>query len=94
MELINKKGKLENIEWKPEPSVYRSRRDEIVAEYVKEINQERLGTKYKPITKKEVALRLNMNPKLAKHDGECELLLKTCIAKSSFSKFFWVCPLK
>jgi hypothetical protein len=81
------------FEYKFEPSIYKTRRAEIVAEFVKEINLERINTKFKPITHKEVALRLNMNPKLAKDDGECELLLKTCIAKESFSKFFWVCPL-
>lgn len=75
------------------PSIFKTRRQEIVAEYVKEINMKRIGTKYRLISPKEVALRLNMNPKLAKDDGECDLLLKTCVEKGSFSKFFWVCPL-
>lgn len=76
-----------------EPSIYRTRRDEIVANFAKEINFLRIGTKYKQITPKEVALRLNANPSFKGRDGEAELLLKTCVEKRSFSKFFWSCPL-
>jgi len=82
-----------NFEYKIQESTFKNRRAEIVAEFVKHINIERKGTKYKPITDKLVALRLNANKKTAKDDDECQYLLNECLRKKSFSTFFWCCPL-
>jgi hypothetical protein len=65
-------------------------RDELVTHFVEGINQLRAGTKFKPITKRTVALRLNRNPLLSKNDGEVAYLLKHCQGKKNYSKFFWV----
>lgn len=71
----------------------RSQRDELVNHFVQGINKERLGTKFKPITAKQVALRLNANPHFKGQDGEIYMLLKECQQKGTFKKFFWSCPL-
>lgn len=71
-------------------SKFRSRRDELVSLITDGINGYRVGTKWKPITARTVALLINRNPALAKDDGEIELLYKECMAKGSFSKLFWV----
>ena len=74
-------------------TLHRSHRDELVDKFVLGINRERLGTQYKPILAKEVALRINKNPFLKGRDGEVELLYKTCEKKGSFKYFFYICPL-
>lgn len=83
-----------NYQFQFETTIYKNEREEIVAEFVKEINYHRVGTKYKPVTPKQIALRLNGNKILAKSDSECRLLLKKCIDKNSFSFFFYCCPLR
>jgi len=91
---IFKEDKLIQFELKSEPSIYRSRHEELVARLANGINLKRIGTKYKPITTKEVALRINKNVWFKGRDGELDLLIRTCEEKGSYSKFFWVCPLK
>lgn len=71
----------------------RGPRDELVSLFVEGINRERKGTKFKPITEKQVALRINANPHFKGRDGEVHYLLKQCQEKGTFKKFFWSCPL-
>ncbi len=77
----------------PKKSKLRGPRDELVEQFVRGINQERLGTKWKPITAKAVAIRINANPHFKGRDGEVHLLLKECEKRGTFKKFFWACPL-
>lgn len=69
---------------------YRNQRDELVAHFVRGINELRVGTKFKPITPKMVAIRINKNPFLARNDSEVYNLLKHCQNKKNYAKFFWV----
>lgn len=69
---------------------YKNRRDEIISNMVEEINKLRVGTKYKPVTKRFIAIKVNGNPFL-KDDGELELIFKECLKKGSFAKLFWIC---
>lgn len=86
--------KIDPEQYRKEPlKRFRSRRDELVDGYVVSINNLRSGGKFKPITHKEVAMRLAMNPALGKSDDEIELLFKECEKAGKFSKFFWVCPM-
>ena len=78
---------------KKETVAYRGWRDELVDGFVKGINSQRVGTKFKPISHKQVALRINGNPFFKQRDGEIELLLKDCVKKGNYKKFFWVCPI-
>ncbi len=80
------------LEKKFEDVPFRNYRDELVAEFVDGINKSRIGTKFKPITAREVALRINKNAFLAKHEnnGEVAYLLKQCKERNNYSKFFWV----
>lgn len=71
-------------------TLFRSRRDELVSNITKGINKLRVGTQYKPITEKRVALLINKNPFFKGRDGEIELLYKTCEEKGSYSKFFYI----
>lgn len=71
-------------------TLFRSRRDELVSNITKGINKLRVGTQYKPITEKRVALLINKNPFFKGRDGEIELLYKTCEEKKSYSKFFYI----
>lgn len=71
---------------------HRNYRDELVSLFTEGINKERLGTKYKPITKMEVAIRLNRNAFLAgkDNDGEVAYLLKQCQQEGTYKKLFWL----
>jgi len=73
----------------------KNNRDELVKEYVYFINKERQNTKYKPITAKLVAIRLNSNPMTAgnKNLFRVEQLLEDCKKNRSFKNFFGSCPL-
>lgn len=79
-----------DLEYNPKKGKFRSYRDELVSQITDGINSYRVGTKYKPITKRRVALLINKNPYFKGRDGEVELLLKECLSNGSFSKFFWV----
>lgn len=82
--------------YKPTPTPFKTRRDEILSEHIGAINAERkeycerVGKKYEPISKKDLAIRINQNPKLAGDDnnGELELLLRQCKDKGSYY-WFW-----
>jgi len=71
-------------------SIFRSRKDELVDRLVSGINLSRVGTKYKPVTHRQIAIRVNKNPFFKGRDGELELIIKTCEEKSNYSKFFYV----
>lgn len=68
---------------------YKNFRDELISRLTDGINKSRIGTKYKPVTKRTIAIKCNKNPFL-KSDGELELLIKECESKGSYSKFWWV----
>lgn len=76
-------------EYKVIETSYKNKRDEIISLMVDEINKLRVGTKFKPITKRLIAIKANKNPFL-KDDGELELIYKECKEKQNFSKFFWI----
>lgn len=71
-------------------SIFRSRRDELIDRLVNGINLSRIGTKYKPVTLRQISIRVNKNPFFKGRDGELELLIKTCEEKGSYSKFFYI----
>lgn len=71
-----------------EQTKHRSWKDEVVSEITEGINKERIGTKYKPITERTVAIRINRNPYL-KERNECYLLLKKCKEVGFTKMFFW-----
>lgn len=97
MEIISKDSKILPLPYSLEikPNQFKNERDELVQQITDSINLLRVGTKYPPITKKEVALRLNSNPKLAKHEnnGEVRYILNECNKRRTFSWFFYICPL-
>lgn len=68
---------------------YKNRRDEIISLLVEDINSLRRNTKYKPVTKRQIAIRANSNPFL-KSDDELDLIRKDCEKKRSYSHFFWI----
>lgn len=71
-------------------SIFRSRRDELISRLTDGINMTRVGTKYKPTTTKQIALRVNKNPFFKGADDELELIIRTCEEKQSYSKFFYM----
>lgn len=70
-------------------SPYKNRRAELIGEAVKDINLLRAGTKFKPITARLLAIKINKNPFL-KSDGELSLLLQDCQKKRNYAKLFWI----
>jgi hypothetical protein len=72
----------------------RGLRDELIQRLTDGINKSRIGTKYKPITEKTVAIRVNKNPFFIGRNDHLEVLIKECEKRSNYSKFFFVCPLK
>jgi hypothetical protein len=78
------------IEYKPAPVGFKSRRDELVARITDGINAQRIGTKYKPTTRRVVALLINKNPFLSTHDDEIEYVANECERKGSYSFFYWL----
>lgn len=73
-------------------SPYKSRRQEIIAELVKGINQSRIGTKYKPITERWLSIQINKNPFLTGDTGtqELEYLLKESNRVGNYKRLFWI----
>lgn len=71
-------------------TVFKSRRDELVSLITEDINRLRIGTQYKTITKRTVALKINRNPFLSCSDDEVELLFKKCKSKGSYALFFYI----
>ena len=60
-----------------------------IGEAVKDINSLRVGTKFKPLTDRLLAIRINKNPFL-KSDGELEFIIKQCRDKRNYAKLFWI----
>ena len=73
---------------KPEVK-YKNERDEIISKMVIEINRLREGTKYKPITKRLLAIKVNKNPFL-KSNIELQLVFSECLKNGSFARLFWL----
>lgn len=73
----------------PKKSPYKNKRDELISEAVKDINLLRIGSKFKPLTARLLAIKCNRNPFL-KSNGELELVLKECAKKRSYAKLFWI----
>ncbi len=71
------------------PSIFRSRRDELISRLTDGINFKRLGTKYKPVTTRQIAIRCNMNPFL-KSDSELNYEIEECERKETYAHFFWI----
>ena len=67
---------------------FRSWKDEIVTRFTDSINKSRVGTKYKPVTERLVAIRLNKHPVLKDSPQECDFLFKRCEEKH-FGLFFY-----
>ncbi len=82
------------LKYNPTPSIFRTRREELISRLTDGINLKRVGTKYKQVTTKQIALRINKNPFFKGRDDHLEVLIKHCEEKDSYSKFFWVCPIK
>lgn len=70
---------------------YKNRKEELVDKIVTGINQLRVGTEYKPVSHRLIALKINSHPILKKDLGELELLYRECMSRGSFSKFWWIC---
>lgn len=70
-------------------SPYKNRRDELIQTTVENINRLRVGTQYKPITAKWLAIKCNANPFL-KDTTELELVIKDCKTKGNYKKLFWL----
>lgn len=70
-------------------SPYKSKRAELIGEAVKDINSLRVGTKFKPLTDRLLAIKVNKNPFL-KSDGELEFIIKQCRDKRNYAKLFWI----
>ena len=68
---------------------YKNERDEIISKMVIEINILRVGTKYKPITKRLLAIKVNKNPFL-KSNAELQLVFSECLKNGSFARLFWL----
>lgn len=66
----------------------RSFRESLINEFIERINKERIGTKYKPVTAKGIALKINMNPFL-KQSWQLESFLKQCKRAKSFGSCFY-----
>jgi hypothetical protein len=67
---------------------FKNWKDEIITEFTIGINKGRVGTKYKQVTEKVVALKINQHPIYKEDKDECYKLLKTCREKH-FGIFFW-----
>jgi hypothetical protein len=70
-------------------SPYKSKRAELIGEAVKDINSLRVGTKFKPLTDRLLAIKINKNPFL-KSDGELSYVLDECKNKRNYAKLFWL----
>jgi hypothetical protein len=72
---------------------FKNWKDELVTEFTNEINKSRVGTKWKPVTERLVALKLNSHPIFKDDKDECYKLLKVCKEKH-FGIFFKATELK
>lgn len=67
----------------------KSERADIIRQFVEEINAERVGTKYKPVSGRAIAMKLSH----LKDNGTLYYFLSQCKdyknRNGSFSKYFW-----
>lgn len=63
----------------------RSERGDLITTFTERLNQERIGTKYPPLTIERVAHLLS----IYKDTGDLHVLLKKCNEAKHFSKCFW-----
>lgn len=63
---------------------HRTERGDLLTTFTERLNQERLGTKYKPLNLKYVAHLLSVYK-----TGDLYILLRKCESAKSFSKCFW-----
>ena len=72
-------------------TVYKTFRDEIIGEAVKDINSLRKGTPFekKVETAKKLAIRCNQNPFL-KSTGELHFVISECARKRSYSHLYFL----
>lgn len=91
VKMTDTKSLLSMTGYSPKQSPYNSRREEIIADLVKGINQSRIGTKYKPITERGLAIRINRNPFLTGDTGTQELdyIRNECNRVGNYKKLFW-----
>lgn len=81
---------LEIMPVKPSKPRARNRREELINEFVNRINTERVGTKYKPISSRAVAILVNQHPNLKSTQELSQFLGRCKEAKSFGATFFWV----
>jgi hypothetical protein len=62
----------------------RCEQDELIQKFTDRLNQERAGTKYKPLTVAAVAVKLSRIP-----TADLHAFHKQCEAANSFSRYFW-----
>lgn len=62
----------------------RSERGDLITSFTERINQERIGTAYKPLTLSYIANLLSVYK-----TGDLYVLLRKCNEAKSFSKCFW-----
>jgi hypothetical protein len=67
-----------------EKKVFNSQRAELLETIITKINQERVGTKWKPVTPVQIAVKLK-----GIKTGELVGFVKTCTQSDNFSKCFW-----
>ena len=72
---------------------FKNWKDELITEFTNGINKSRVGTKWKPVTERLVALKLNSHPIFKEDKDECYKLLKVCKEKH-FGIFFKATELK
>lgn len=71
-------------------TIYKSKRDEIISLAVNDINKLREGSRYVPITKRLLAIKLNKNPFLSKDTTALEELYQECHSKMDYRKLWWL----
>jgi hypothetical protein len=86
---------LQGINWQPKNTCTdcnencRDKKDCYVKQFRQGINKERVGTKWKPVTDRTIALKINRHPVLKRDTVEVHQLLKQCKEKGFTKIFFW-----
>lgn len=69
---------------KPVPQKIRGPRDELIQKFTDRLNQARVGTKFKPLTCRAVAVKLSHLP-----TSDLWPFYRQCESARSFSAYFW-----
>ena len=77
-------GLLEKYLQPTQKPLFQSERAELIDRFVQRLNQARVGTKYKPLTPRAVAVWLSYIP-----TEELYPFFRKCENAKSFSKLFW-----